>query len=187
MALRSMAAVGSYTGLRSSSPCTTSDAGTASVRLPTRRRSGLNVRAIAEPPTKKGPTLEECEAAVVAGNPPPAPAAPAKPKSPPGTPRVTPLVRSPDVLSSVFPFIFSVFRSCSCVALTGCVFQNLPSRPRRNRRSAALRAAVQETTVSPANFILPLFIHEGELALAIFPSELASCSCLPACFGSSWR
>lgn len=39
--------------------------------------------------------------------------------------------------------------------------QVMPARPRRNRRSPALRAAFQETTVSPANFILPLFVHEG--------------------------
>jgi hypothetical protein len=39
--------------------------------------------------------------------------------------------------------------------------QTLTSRPRRNRRSPALRAAFQETLITPANFILPLFVHEG--------------------------
>lgn len=39
--------------------------------------------------------------------------------------------------------------------------QVMPARPRRNRRSPHLRAAFQETLVSPANFILPLFVHEG--------------------------
>jgi hypothetical protein len=34
-------------------------------------------------------------------------------------------------------------------------------RPRRNRRSPALRAAFQETSITPANLVLPLFIHEG--------------------------
>mmetsp|Transcript_103457 Transcript_103457/g.200466 ORF Transcript_103457/g.200466 Transcript_103457/m.200466 type:complete len:441 (+) Transcript_103457:81-1403(+) len=34
-------------------------------------------------------------------------------------------------------------------------------RPRRNRRSAAARQMFTETTLSPANFILPVFVHEG--------------------------
>jgi porphobilinogen synthase len=33
-------------------------------------------------------------------------------------------------------------------------------RPRRNRRSEAIRSLVGETTLSPADLILPLFIHE---------------------------
>jgi porphobilinogen synthase len=33
-------------------------------------------------------------------------------------------------------------------------------RPRRNRRTPAIRAMVRETTLSPADFILPLFFHE---------------------------
>lgn len=33
-------------------------------------------------------------------------------------------------------------------------------RPRRNRRSPAIRSMVRETTLSPADFILPLFFHE---------------------------
>ncbi len=37
---------------------------------------------------------------------------------------------------------------------------NLPIRPRRNRRSPAIRSMVRETTLSPADFILPLFFHE---------------------------
>lgn len=48
--------------------------------------------------------------------------------------------------------------------------QVMSARPRRNRRSPALRAAFQETTVSPANFILPLFVHEG-----VAFSELLCC------------
>ncbi|MEP6924167.1 MAG: porphobilinogen synthase [Pyrinomonadaceae bacterium] len=35
-------------------------------------------------------------------------------------------------------------------------------RPRRLRRTAALRALVQETRLSPEDFILPLFVCEGE-------------------------
>jgi porphobilinogen synthase len=33
-------------------------------------------------------------------------------------------------------------------------------RPRRNRRTPAIRSLVRETTLSPADFILPLFLHE---------------------------
>ncbi len=59
-----------------------------------RNSSSSSVRAIAEPVIRKPapPTIEECEAAVVAGNPPPAPPVPAKPKAPEGTPVITPLV-----------------------------------------------------------------------------------------------
>lgn len=38
--------------------------------------------------------------------------------------------------------------------------QDLPSRPRRNRRSETFRSAMRESFLSPSNFILPLFIHE---------------------------
>ncbi|MGB6221013.1 MAG: porphobilinogen synthase, partial [Haloferula sp.] len=34
-------------------------------------------------------------------------------------------------------------------------------RPRRNRKSAAIRALVAETSLSAADFIYPLFSHEG--------------------------
>ncbi len=33
-------------------------------------------------------------------------------------------------------------------------------RPRRNRKSPAVRSLVRETTLSPADFIYPLFVHE---------------------------
>ena len=39
---------------------------------------------------------------------------------------------------------------------------DLPHRPRRNRKSAAIRGMVRETELTPAHFIYPLFIHEGE-------------------------
>ncbi|KAF3774883.1 Delta-aminolevulinic acid dehydratase [Nymphaea thermarum] len=55
----------------------------------------------------------------------------------------------------------------------------LTRRPRRNRKSAALRAAFQETTVSPQNFILPLFIHEGEADAPI--------GAMPGCYRLGWR
>lgn len=37
----------------------------------------------------------------------------------------------------------------------------LQRRPRINRRTAAIRSLVAETTLSPADFIVPLFIEEG--------------------------
>jgi len=39
---------------------------------------------------------------------------------------------------------------------------DLPQRPRRLRRSAAIRALVEETVLRPADFIAPLFVIEGE-------------------------
>lgn len=38
---------------------------------------------------------------------------------------------------------------------------DLPIRPRRNRRTAALRALVRETQITPADLILPLFVIGG--------------------------
>ncbi|WP_338792556.1 porphobilinogen synthase [Bernardetia sp. MNP-M8] len=40
-------------------------------------------------------------------------------------------------------------------------FQSMRSRPRRNRQSAALRAMVEETSLSVADFIFPIFVIEG--------------------------
>ncbi len=37
---------------------------------------------------------------------------------------------------------------------------DLPIRPRRNRHSAGLRALVRETTLTPDDMILPVFLHE---------------------------
>ena len=37
---------------------------------------------------------------------------------------------------------------------------NLPIRPRRNRRTPAIRSLVRENVLTPADFILPLFLHE---------------------------
>ena len=38
---------------------------------------------------------------------------------------------------------------------------NLPIRPRRHRRTPAVRDLVRETVLTPANFIYPLFLQEG--------------------------
>ena len=40
--------------------------------------------------------------------------------------------------------------------------ENLPIRPRRNRKSAVVRNFHRETWLSPAHFVYPLFIHEGQ-------------------------
>lgn len=42
------------------------------------------------------------------------------------------------------------------------VAYDLPHRPRRNRKSATIRSMVRETELTPAHFIYPLFIQEGE-------------------------
>ena len=39
---------------------------------------------------------------------------------------------------------------------------DLPSRPRRNRKNATLRAFTREAELTPDRFIYPLFIHGGE-------------------------
>ncbi len=38
----------------------------------------------------------------------------------------------------------------------------MPIRPRRNRRTPAIRSLVRETVLTPSDFILPLFLHEDE-------------------------
>ncbi|XP_042040653.1 delta-aminolevulinic acid dehydratase 1, chloroplastic-like isoform X1 [Salvia splendens] len=53
----------------------------------------------------------------------------------------------------------------------------LSKRPRRNRRSP--RAAFQETSISPANLVYPLFIHEGE--------EDTPIGAMPGCYRLGWR
>jgi len=52
---------------------------------------------------------------------------------------------------------------------------NLISRPRRNRKSAAIRRLVRETTVTPSDLILPMFVMEGDDAKEEIPS-------MPDCF-----
>merc|ERR1719491_226685 len=44
---------------------------------------------------------------------------------------------------------------------------NIRQRPRRNRRSQAIRDMVAETQLSPANFINPCFVHEGTEDISI--------------------
>ena len=48
---------------------------------------------------------------------------------------------------------------------------NMPIRPRRNRRTPAIRSLVRENVLTPADFILPLFLHEdaGDTPIASMP------------------
>ena len=50
-------------------------------------------------------------------------------------------------------------------------------RPRRNRKSAAVRDAVRETSLRPDHFIYPLFVHEGDDQIPI--------GSMPGCFRHS--
>lgn len=45
--------------------------------------------------------------------------------------------------------------------------RDLPSRPRRNRKSETVRRAFSETYLDPANFIMPVFVHDGEKSIPI--------------------
>jgi porphobilinogen synthase len=54
---------------------------------------------------------------------------------------------------------------------------SLQQRPRRNRKSAAIRDAVRETRVGPEHFIYPLFVHEGDDQVPI--------GSMPGCFRHS--
>ena len=47
-------------------------------------------------------------------------------------------------------------------------------RPRRNRKSAAIRALVRETTLSASDFIYPLFVHDKDIDEAI--DSMPGCS-----------
>lgn len=53
----------------------------------------------------------------------------------------------------------------------------LVERPRRNRKSAAIRNAVRETRVGPEHFIYPLFVHAGDDEIPI--------ASMPGCFRHS--
>jgi len=52
---------------------------------------------------------------------------------------------------------------------------DLPFRPRRNRRTAALRGLMRETTLTPGHLILPMFVAEGKDTKIPIPS-------MPGCF-----
>ena len=45
--------------------------------------------------------------------------------------------------------------------------QDILSRPRRNRKSPTVRRAFSETFLHPGNFILPVFVHDGEQNIPI--------------------
>ena len=43
-------------------------------------------------------------------------------------------------------------------------------RPRRNRRSEAIRSAVRETRLHPSQLVVPLFLTDGENHRQVIPS-----------------
>jgi len=49
----------------------------------------------------------------------------------------------------------------------GEVWNQQRARPRRNRKSAAMRSMVRECIVTPSNFIYPLFIHDEDFNTVI--------------------
>ena len=67
-------------------------------------------------------------------------------------------------------FLF-IFHNCHHFNLTFVLLQR--ARPRRNRKSPAMRGMVRENIVTPSNFIYPLFIHEED-----FNQPIAS---MPGC------
>ncbi|CAL5333244.1 unnamed protein product [Camellia sinensis] len=135
----------------------------------TRRMLVVRARETREGPMKKmGLSDEECEAAVVAGNVHEAPLVPPMPAAPVGTP----------VVSSLFFIVLNHVALWMPVPHVGW-YQPLNRRPRRNRKSLALRAAFQETSLTPANFVYPLFIHEGE--------EDTPIGAMPGCYRLGWR
>ncbi|KAI6705382.1 hypothetical protein NL676_008344 [Syzygium grande] len=114
-------------------------------------------------------TDAECDAALVAGN---------VPKASVPRPSRRPL------LELVVPlFGESVQFNCfvELYERSGMEWLDYPlsCRPLRNRRSPALRSAFQETTLSPANFVYPLFIREGE--------EDTPIGAMPGCYRLGWR
>ena len=60
-----------------------------------------------------------------------------------------------------------------------CTWQDLPSRPRRNRRSPTIRKAISETHIGPENLLLPVFVHDGEDNIPI--------SSMPGVHRLGWR
>lgn len=60
------------------------------------------------------------------------------------------------------PTCISTLTHTCCAHFSIFTLQDLPSRPRRNRRSPTIRHAFSETHLSPSNLILPVFVHDGE-------------------------
>ena len=60
----------------------------------------------------------------------------------------------------------------------GGVWVRQRARPRRNRKSAGIRAMVRENIVTPSNFIYPLFIHDDDVDVPI--SSMPGCARLCA-------
>ncbi|GMH36803.1 hypothetical protein BSKO_04676 [Bryopsis sp. KO-2023] len=56
---------------------------------------------------------------------------------------------------------------------------DMPSRPRRNRRSRTVRDAIREVNLSPANIILPMFVHDEKENIPI--------ESMPGTFRLGWQ
>jgi len=69
------------------------------------------------------------------------------------------------------------------------VAQELAHRPRRNRRSPTIRGAVRETILTPSNFLLPVFVHDGEedIPISAMPGTSRLGWRAPSCAAQSWR
>lgn len=58
---------------------------------------------------------------------------------------------------------------------------DLPIRPRRNRRTEAIRGLVRETELTAAHLIYPLFLHAGTA-----DQPLSPCQAVPGGVSPVW-
>ncbi len=52
---------------------------------------------------------------------------------------------------------------------------SLRQRPRRNRKSAGIRASIRETWLAPQHFVLPLFVHDLKTGPCLFNHTQREC------------
>jgi len=76
-------------------------------------------------------------------------------------------------LTGVIPDIATVPEGVLSRTTSGRPLVDQRPRPRRNRKSAAVRRMVRETSLTPANFVYPLFIHDV--------AENAEIASMPGC------
>src|SRR6056297_2984589 len=86
---------------------------------------------------------------------------PHRPRRPVSGSPVHPLAKAVSTLRSA-----TALQSSPRLAFSGAIADkwgmDLPLRPRRNRRTAGIRALVRETTLTPGDLIQPLFVHDGD-------------------------
>jgi len=96
------------------------------------------------------------------------------------------------------PDLVSLFEQDATVVPKGVISRNMRGRPwveqrrrpRRNRKSAAIRKMVRENIITPSNFIYPLFIHDetSNVAIASMPGcERHSLSSMVAEAKDAWQ